>query len=145
MKLLDFPPISQPLDRWLKEFVRVVRENNVRLVSVFKSYITDREEPVGYAWVDGTTVFQKTIAITEAFCETHDTDIAHGITNFNELVALEVRFKGNSFWHVLPFVAASGASVSAVVDATNITSVISGTPAFTSWSGGYATIWYTTT
>jgi hypothetical protein len=68
--------------------------------------------------------------------------IAHGITDFKELVRAEGRFKDGSTWYVLPYVAAS-TSVSLKVDSTNITSIISGTPAFTSWGSGYVTLWYT--
>lgn len=135
-------PQPNPSKRWLEKLCETWRYNMLQIGAMVQPYLV-REQVTHGNWVDGNPIFRKTIAITETFCETDDTDIAHGIADFGGLVAIEGRFKDGSAWHMLPYIDSSGNSISIKADATNITSMINGTPAFGTWSLGYVTLWYT--
>jgi hypothetical protein len=144
MDLQDFPePGNPPHTSFVSELVRRWRIIRVQIKTMLTSYV-EREQATNLKWIDGKIIFQKTVAISEAFCETNATAIAHGISDFGELIRAEGRFKAGTNWYALPYVAAS-AGIGFRVNATNITSQVDGSPAFTSWGSGYVTLWYTKT
>jgi len=125
----------------MKAAVLIWRHNKNEIAKSFLPYLP-REQVTENRWTGKEAIFQKTVAITEVFCETDATNIAHGITDFKAFVKYEGWFKDGSKWYPLPYHDISGGSVSLNVDATNITSMVDALPNFTSWSEGYVTLWY---
>lgn len=102
------------------------------------------EKNTGEKWIDGRWIFRKVVALTEAFLETNDTDIAHGISSLKDVLSIRAYWDDGGAFHFAPYVASS-ASVYIKAGATNITSVVVGSPTFNGFTDGYAVIEYTKT
>lgn len=142
MNLKDLPPFDGNIPRWINAAIRMSKENNLTLKKYPLPYVL-REQGTGIKFL-GDEVFTITVALTEAFCNTNATNIAHGITGFNRLINAEAFYDDNGTWFTLPYVDSSK-STDFKVGATNITSIVVGTITYTSWNSGYITLWYTKT
>lgn len=137
LHLKELPQPSKDTMAWIRDVRRKWQDNMLQLRGMIRSYVL-REQDVVYQWIGGVAIFQKTIALTEAFCTTNGTTIAHGISDFGRLVDFQASFSDDGAWHKLP-----SNNVTATVDDTNITSVVEGSPSYTSFGDGYMTLWYT--
>lgn len=126
---------------FVEQLARHWRHNMLQLKAFARPYIS-REQERYEVWAGGVAIFQKTIPITEAFCETDATAIAHGIAAFGRLVRMEGFFNDGANWYPLPY-STGAASINLFVNGTNLISMVGGAPSFTSWAEGYVTLWYT--
>jgi hypothetical protein len=143
INLRDYPSITGNVVAFLNQMIRLHAVNILEIAQLQPQRVTNLEQDAHERWVDEQDVYFKTIAISELFCETNNTAIAHNIDDFGGLIRAEGRFKDGSTWYTLPYHNSAGASIALKVDSTNVTSMISGTPAFTGWGEGYVTVWYT--
>lgn len=94
----------------------------------------------GTKWVDGSTIYKKTINIGNLPNNTTKT-VAHNITNFSTLIKLEGNFTNGTNSASIPYSApTTSKNVQAYIDATNVTI---GTGEDRSAYSGYVTVYYT--
>ena len=99
------------------------------------------ETSTGAKWIDGKTIYKKTINFGALPNSTTKT-VAHGISNFSEAVKLEGIAKSNANNYTsLPYVPASPSSLCDM--SVNATSVNMTSPDDRSHWSGYVTIYYT--
>lgn len=100
------------------------------------------EQDTGMKWLDGSTVYEKTVAIP-AGPNNNTVNTAHGITGIAELVSFTGQIKNSSpLWITLPHDSgnAAGGGVGVNVDSTNVSlNAIIDLSAFS----GYVTLRYT--
>ena len=99
--------------------------------------------PTNDFWVDGRTIFTKTIA-TGTLAQGATNTIAHGITGFMTLVKHEIAVTNGTNQRMLPYANPTAADSAAVdVNATNV--VITTGASFGAGYSGFITLFYTTT
>ena len=98
------------------------------------------EVNTGAKWIDGETIFKKTINIGSLPNNTTST-VAHNITSLNQLIRVEGSFTNGTNSAPIPYAAPTASkSVQVYVDGTNITI---GTGEDRSAYSGYVTLYYT--
>ena len=97
------------------------------------------EQDTGIKWINGSTIYQKTIH-TEALTNNTTKTVAHGITDFGNIIKIEGNAISNSYTMTFPIIARNE-FVTVYVDDTNINITVVG-----DWSGvtdSYITLFYT--
>ncbi len=128
MNLQELPPFNGDIPGWIIAVIKRVRENNLILKGFPTAYVL-REQGTGIKF-NGNEVFQKTVALTEAFCKTNNTAIAHGISGFSTLVKAEAAYSDNGKWFCLPRVGLSLSNVefTSVTGSANTLTMAAGDP-----------------
>jgi hypothetical protein len=106
---------------------------------------TAAEQDTGLKWTDGSTIYQKTIAISAGPGLGATVNTAHGISGLSTLVKVDPLLRGASgTWHLLSIVSTTGATLQCVVrvDATNVI-LIAGAGGDYSTYTGHVTLYYT--
>lgn len=128
---------------WGHELVRTLEHRDQDLDRRRDTWST-AERNTGETWIDGRWIWRKAVALTEAFLETNATDIAHGISGLKDVLSIQAYWDDGGTFYTAPYVGSS-VSVAVVADATNITSVVVGSPTFNGFTDGYAVIEFTKT
>lgn len=117
--------------------------NNIYPISVtaYGNYSTS-EIDTGFAWIDGNTIYKKTINFG-ALPNSADKTVAHGITNLGQIVKLEgmAYRSSNSTFIPLPYASDSVSTVDVSVVGSNIR--IHTFTDRTAFADSYITLYYT--
>jgi hypothetical protein len=95
-------------------------------------------------WTDNKQINKVIIPLTQTFLETNGTAIAHNITGLDTLVSAVAIFNADGIRFILPYILSGGILITFKVDATNITSIVAGSPEFENFINGHFILEYTT-
>lgn len=104
---------------------------------------TTAEQDTGIKWVDGSTIYQKTVNLGTLPNATTK-NVAHNISNLKAIIKLETIATNGTTYASLPFVNTSAVASNINVNANGTNIVIMTGTNRTTWSA-YTTVYYTKT
>lgn len=109
--------------------------------TAFGGSYTTSEVDTGFKWVDGKTIYKKTVSLG-AMPNNTNKNVAHGITTPDTFIKQEGMITNGTNTHTLPTVSNSTNTASLRISFTS-TNIVLETNANWSTYTGYSTIWYT--
>ena len=109
--------------------------------TAFGGSYTTSEVDTGFKWVDGKTIYKKTVSLG-AMPNNTNKNVAHGITTPDTFIKQEGMITDGTNTHTLPTVS-SNTNTAAIRILFTSTNIVLQTNANWSTYAGYSTIWYT--
>jgi hypothetical protein len=147
--VLDTPATHVGLIEDIKTKIGEVITDNAASIATLSASITAAESDIDDLQTHSTTEtqigtnrYRKRIAVTETFCRTSSTSIAHSITGLSAVHFITgMMIFETPKYYPLPFSDGS-ATTSLYVTATNLVSVVSGSPTYAGFSSAFIELEY---
>lgn len=127
---------------WAAALIRAIEDAAALRAQLSELRFVSGSEATTGRWIDGRSVLTRVVPITQAFLQTNGTSIAHGITGLGSVARVTGAWNSGGLQRAIPWVA-SGQSVGVTISATNLTSVVVGSPAWPTFVSGHVIIEYT--